>query len=239
MQLSEDGQPVYGERDIPDLEAIARLGVPFWLAGSFGSPEALVDALESGAQGIQVGTPFAFCEESDLTPEIKRAVLEASRCGRVRVFTDPLASPTGFPFKVVQLDDTISDAPMYGDRQRICDLAHLRQAYPREDGELGYRCPAEPVDEYVKKGGKPEDTVGRKCLCNALLANIGLGQVRGGDNRELPLVTSGQEVVNVACFLPANAESYTASEVIERLLGGQPATRAPVGVGVGRLESRV
>ena len=43
----------------------------------------------------------------------------------------------------------------------------------RREGNIGYRCAAEPVANYVAKGGKAEDTVGRKCLCNALLANIG------------------------------------------------------------------
>ena len=32
--------------------------------------------------------------------------------------------------------------------------------------------------DYVAKGGKVEETVGRKCLCNALMANIGHGQTR-------------------------------------------------------------
>ena len=33
----------------------------------------------------------------------------------------------------------------------------------------------------MAKGGKVEDTVGRKCLCNALLANIGHAQTRKDD----------------------------------------------------------
>ena len=31
---------------------------------------------------------------------------------------------------------------------------------------------------YLKKGGNVRNWCGRKCLCNALMANIGLGQVR-------------------------------------------------------------
>src|SRR5579862_4494979 len=37
MQLNEKGEPVYGVRDEPDLEAIKELGLPFWLAGSYGT----------------------------------------------------------------------------------------------------------------------------------------------------------------------------------------------------------
>ena len=43
MQLDESGQPVYGERDAVNLEKLAELGLPFWLAGGTGSPEGVRD----------------------------------------------------------------------------------------------------------------------------------------------------------------------------------------------------
>jgi nitronate monooxygenase len=218
LQLSGAGEPVYGERDVPDLEALRALGRPFWLAGSYGEPERVAEALRQGAAGVQVGTGFAYCEESDLDPELKARVLEASRRGELRVFTDPLVSPTGFPFKVVRLEGTLSEAPLYDERARFCDLGFLRQAYRKEDGSLGWRCPAEPIDDYLRKGGDPSDTEGRKCICNALAANIGLGQQRGG-LRELPIVTSGDDAANVARFLKDGARSYSATDVIRYLLG--------------------
>ena len=55
------------------------------------------------------------------------------------------------------------------------------------------------------KGGKEEDTHGRKCVCNGLLANIGLAQTRRGD-LEKPLITSGDDVANVARFLKPGAD---------------------------------
>jgi len=72
--LSKAGEPIYGERDVPDLAAINNLGLPFWLAGSRGDPEAVRDALSQGATGVQIGTPFAYCEESGFDSEIKRQV---------------------------------------------------------------------------------------------------------------------------------------------------------------------
>ncbi|MEO1857183.1 MAG: hypothetical protein ABGY95_07455 [Rubritalea sp.] len=51
---------------------------------------------------------------------------------------------------------------IYADRCRQCDLGFLRESYEREDGTLGRRCKAEDPQEYVKKGGKIEDSVGRK-----------------------------------------------------------------------------
>jgi NAD(P)H-dependent flavin oxidoreductase YrpB (nitropropane dioxygenase family) len=219
--FDELGQPVYGERDVVDLDKIRETGLPFWLAGGTGSPEGLRDALERGATGIQVGTPFAFCEESGLTDEIKRDVLERVRSGRATVRTDPRASPTGFPFKVVSLDGTNSEADLYEDRTRVCDLGYLREVYRTPTGELGYRCAAEPVDAYVGKGGAAEDTVGRKCLCNALLADVGRAQVQKDGTVERPLVTSGDDLSHLERFLPAVApsEGYTAADVVRYLLG--------------------
>ncbi|MDL1952342.1 glycosyltransferase, partial [Acidobacteria bacterium ACD] len=59
--FDEHSQPIYGPKDAPDLDAIRQLGVPFWLAGSYGCPEGLQQAVAAGATGVQVGTLFAFC----------------------------------------------------------------------------------------------------------------------------------------------------------------------------------
>jgi nitronate monooxygenase len=220
MTLSLEGEPIYGERDIPDVTAIEALGLPFWLAGSYAEPQRVAEALQQGAAGVQVGTAFAYCEESDLASEIKEQVLAMSRDGRARVTTDPIASPTGFPFKVVQKDDTLSDSGLYEKRTRICDLGYLRHAYRKENGKLGWRCPSEPVEDYLSKGGDEKDTRGRKCVCNALMANIDLGQVQRGGETELPLITSGDDVATVARFLKRGSSSYTAADVIDYLLAG-------------------
>jgi nitronate monooxygenase len=220
MQLTEKGEPLYGVRDTADLVKIKELGLPFWLAGSYGLPGKLREALALGAVGVQVGTAFAFCEESGLDPALRKYVLDKSRAGDLAVFTDPTASPTGFPFKVVQIDESLSDLETYKERERVCDLGYLRHAYRKEDGTLGYRCSAEPVKHFVRKGGKAEDTIGRRCLCNSLLADISLGQVLSEGEAEKALLTAGDEVANVSAFLKPGAESYTAAEVIEQLLAG-------------------
>ena len=218
MQLSAVGEPVYGERDVPDLEKIRALGLPFWLAGSYGKPGKLAEALSLGATGIQAGTAFAFCDESGITPELKQQVIQLSREGNARVFTDPIASPTGFPFKVVQVEGTLSDPCAYEARTRLCDLGYLRHAFRKPDGTLGYRCPAEPVEGYVRKGGDVADTEGRKSVCNGLLAAIGLASDRDGGTDEPALLTAGNEVAHVAQFLKPGCDTYTAAEVITQLL---------------------
>ena len=219
LELSAAGEPIYGPRDEVDLAKIRELGLPFWLAGSYGRPGKLAAARRLGAAGIQVGTAFAFCEESGIRDDLKRQTIQLSRAGQARVFTDPLASPTGFPFKVVQLAGTQSENRPHQERTRLCDLGYLRHSYRRPDGGVGYRCPAEPVEDFVRKGGLLADTQGRVCLCNGLVATIGLAQVRPQKEPDEALVTAGNEVATVAEFVPPGRDSYSAAEVVCKLLG--------------------
>jgi len=210
------GEPLYGSRDEPDLEKIRGLGLPFWLAGGVGSPEALQDAQHEGAVGVQVGTLFAWCRESGVAQEWKEQVIADVRAGRADLHTDPRASPTGFPFKVVKAADTVSDPEVYHARERICDLGYLRSAYRRPDGRIGYRCPAEPVEHWVAKGGSPDEANGRMCLCNSLVSAVGLPQTRGTAD-EPALLTSGDDLLKLGTFL-GEREEYSAAEVVSWLL---------------------
>jgi nitronate monooxygenase len=218
LQLNEAGEPVYGERDRVNIQDLVALGVPFWLAGGYGNAEKVREALEQGAAGVQVGTAFAFSRESGLRPDLKNRLLAKAVTGTGEVFTDPLASPTGFPFKVAQLQGSYSDPEVAEARKRVCDLGYLREPYAAPNGNIGYRCSAEPVDVYVSKGGKIEDTVGRKCLCNALLSNIGHAQTRKGEAVEPALVTVGDDLNAVAQFLAPGSETYSAADVVKSLL---------------------
>lgn len=221
MALNQRGEPVYGPRDELNLAAFRKIGLPFWLAGSFGTPDGLAQALALGAAGIQVGTAFAFCDESGMRRSIKRQAIQMSKDQTTDIFTDPVASPTGFPFKLLQLNGSHSDTATYENRKRVCDLGYLRHAYIKSDGTLGWRCPSEPTDTYVKKGGKLEDTTGRKCVCNGLLANVGLGQNRKTGGQEKFLVTCGNEARNLVQFLNSpDQDRYKAKDVIEFLLAG-------------------
>mgnify|MGYP001545306917 CR=1 FL=1 len=213
--LNDRGEPIYGDRDVVDLTRIAELGLPFWIAGGAGSPEKLAEARAAGAAGIQVGTLFAYCDESGIADVLKQEVLYHASRGEVEVVTDPRASPTGYPFKVVRLPSDNSDAPR---RVRKCDLGYLRTAYRDPNGRIGYRCPAEPVDAYVKKGGSVSDTEGRECLCNGLTANIAQAQLRGDGVEEPPLLTSGDDLLGIQTFL-GSRKRYAAADVVSYLLG--------------------
>ena len=147
-RFNERGEPLYGERDVVDLAKVAELGLPFWVAGGAGRKGGLQDAQAAGAAGIQVGTLFAYSDESGLAEPLKRSVLTHAARGEVTVMTDPRASPTGYPFKVVRWPGAPGDDVA---RERLCDLGGLRVAYYTPDGKIGYRCPGEPVEAYVKK----------------------------------------------------------------------------------------
>ena len=217
------GQPIYDVQDEVDLPALAALGLPFWLAGRYGTPGGLRAAQEAGAVGVQVGTLFALCEESGMADGLKRESLRTIRAGGAEVRTDWRVSPTGFPFKVLSVPQTLSDPDVLAARDRICDLGMLRVPYEKEGGSLGYRCPAEPVASYTgAKGAREANTHGRVCLCNALLATAGVPQSRADGALEPPIVTLGADLGGVAGLLAAlgaGPEAYTAAEVVDHLLG--------------------
>jgi nitronate monooxygenase len=217
--FSPGGEPVYGPRDIVDPADFRELGLPWWMAGSQATPRRLAEAMAAGARGIQVGTAFAYCEESGLPPALKAQVLDRVRTGEARVRTDPRASPTGFPFKILEVHGTVSEAEVHTARRRVCDLGYLRTAHVDGTGVLRWRCPAEPVERYLSKGGTEEETVGRFCVCNGLTATVGLGQRRKNGATEPALVTSGDDLESVLRFLPEGCSTYRAADVVRGLLG--------------------
>lgn len=218
MVLDDDGQPIFGPRDEVDIEKIAKIGLPFWLAGGYSTPEQLRAAQSSGAAGVQVGTLFSLAMESGLEPQIRHELLAQLSTGNLVVRTDPRASPTGFPFKVVTLPHTLSESEMYAERPRLCDLSYLRVPYERSPGIVGYRCPAEPIHVFLRKGGLKEEADGRKCLCNGLMANVGLGQSRSTGYTEPPLITLGADLSGVMEMLKEHPSEWSATEAVNYLL---------------------
>ncbi len=222
-ELDERGQPVYGIRDAVDPVAVAALGVPFWLAGSYAAPGRLREALAVGASGVQVGTAFAFCDESGFTEATKRAVRSRVADGSLTVRADWRVSPTGFPFHVAELEGTLDDPAVAAARVPVCDLGFLRSPYLTPDGAVGFRCPAEPPAQYLRKGGKEANIEGRRCVCNALLAAAGFPQRRPGGATEPPIVTAGHDLAPVAAIARRAGRAdggYSAEDVVAHLLAG-------------------
>jgi len=202
----------YSERDVCPIDKIAALSLPFWVAGSSASPERLREVKALGANGVQVGSAFACCEESGITLEIKKEIAEQYFSGELEVITDFRASPTDYPFKRVDVKANSS-----ADACRACDLGYLRHIFEKEDGTLGYRCPAAPRKSYIAKGGQAEDCEGRRCLCNGLVATIGMGQVRR-DREVQPLVTMGDDLSFLDSVEREASGLPTAKSVVDYLL---------------------
>ncbi len=218
LNLTELGEPIYGIKDLVDLDEIAKLKLPFWLAGSYGSPEQLAVARAFGATGIQVGTIFALCKESGMRDDLKRRVHQLVEEGNLKIQTSLLASPTGFPIKVALIGETLSEQKVYDGRIRRCTIDHLVRPYQTPAGKIGVRCPAEPANAFVQKGGNLRDTEGSMCICNGLAATAGYPQL-DKLGLEPPVVTLGDDI---GCILgiPRRPDgSYSAEAALRYLLG--------------------
>jgi len=223
------GQPVYGARDEANLAAIRAIGVPFWLAGGYGSRPKLQEALAAGANGVQTGTVFALAEESGMKPEYRSAILAAMKNGvdDADLVHTTIFSPTGFAFKVVQIEGTLSEDEVYESRRRVCDIGMLQMrgfSKPDEHGQrtLFQRCPAGPIDSYIKQRGLERNTDERRCLCNGLLSCVGLGQVKEiqGELVEEPaIVTLGNHLDGVRRLSRQGQSHYYVQDVVADILG--------------------
>ncbi len=231
-KLREDGQPDYGEKDSlryhmfrsilqkravekarglklnsKDSKVLDNLRQPFWLAGNYANN--LNGALSEGAEGIQVGTLFAYCcKDSGIETNLRHRSLTDIMNG-VKVVTNPYASPSGFPFNVLQSDGTIASKEVYDARRKVCTLGYLGELVEDND-QIIMRCPAEPTNNYLRKGGLIEDTYGRTCLCNGLVATVGLGSPG-----EPPIATAGLELGPIKEFVNRYGMDGTAEQIID------------------------
>lgn len=226
--LTDDGQPDYDEtKDSMDFAALKELcgkegwDVPWWVAGSWASPERLQEAKSLGAQGIQVGSILALSDESGFEESLKAQLRRLAFRGELDVRRNPRVSPTGFPFMVADLPGSLADPCVYAARPRACDLRRLATLYAKDDGSLGFRCPAEEIDQFVRKGGNVQDTCERVCLCNDLLAAIGLGQTMENGKPEPPILTIGLDLSFIPHLMEGENDSYSVKDVVEWLLPQQ------------------
>ncbi|MFH1248761.1 MAG: nitronate monooxygenase [archaeon] len=214
--LNDIGEPLYGPKDDINFKLLTSLlnqnggHQPYWLAGNYAT--RLDEALSYGASGVQVGTPFAFCQDSGITPELKRQAIVEILNG-AKAYTNARASPTGFPFKELLIRGTMAFQEVYAERKRLCNLGYLVEICEEATGKLITRCPAEPVKAYVQKGGNLEDTLGRKCLCNGLTSTIGFGMPG-----EKPLMTSGADFTAVKDLVAKHGMEYSSENVIDYIL---------------------
>lgn len=214
MQDTESG---FGPLDEANLAKMVNVGLPFWLAGGRATRGTFNDALAHGAHGVQIGSLFAMSKDSGLRADLRSQMLDRARRNDLHVRTDHRASPTGFPFKVVEIDGTIGSRETYEARPRLCDLSYLRTPKIDADGNIRYVCASEPDHKWLDKGGAPEELVDRLCLCNGLMASIGLGQERADGYHEAPLLTLGSSTNEVAEMLSLFPDGWSAADLVRTL----------------------
>ena len=217
-EFDTDGEPIYGPKDIADLEKMKKIGLPFWLAGTYGHPLKVKAALEQGAAGVQVGTLFAISNHSGFSKRTRSQLIEKLKSEKLEIKTDVKASPTSFPIKIAKLEGHTSTEEGFAARPKLCDLGYLREPVLSQSGRILYRCPSEPDDQFLKKGGAPEEIEGRKCLCNGLMANIGLPQTRKDGYVEAPIVTLGSDIQGAKELLKVFPDGYGADDAVKWLL---------------------
>jgi len=164
--------PVYGPKDMPDLDGFRNLGLPFWKAGGMASPVAFQNAITEGAAGVQIGSAFALSDESGMREDHKRELISRGFGETLIVTPSMKTSPTGFPFNVAQLSDSLSNPDIFNGRERECNYGFLREFYKTPEGKVRSRCPAEDISTFVKNGGKKEDAEIARCLCAGLGATV-------------------------------------------------------------------
>ncbi|RFU45356.1 nitronate monooxygenase family protein [Paraburkholderia sp. DHOC27] len=87
-------------REVEEIFAslgLSRQQVPLIVAGGINSHEAVRTCLAAGANGVQIGTPFAVTEEGDAHPNFKRVLVEARPEDIVE-----FVSVTGLPARAVK-----------------------------------------------------------------------------------------------------------------------------------------
>lgn len=176
------------ERDSIDtyFDDVLKMGIPIIVAGSFthgGTREDLLYWKSRRAHGIQVGSRFALCSDSGMSPKFRHQIIENNVAGITEILTCYDDSPTGFPIKRVSLPGTLSNPEVYAARERTCKHGYLRQTPPHENDGIQKEvlvCPAMPLAQFMALN--PDKTKeqceaiceGKICLCESLLATIGL-----------------------------------------------------------------
>jgi nitronate monooxygenase len=223
-------QPIYGEKDVADLNVIKNIGLPFWLGGGFDSRLKLQEALNAGANGIQAGSIYAFAEESGMSADHHETILRKFKNGNddKSIVRTTMFSPTGFAFKVAFLDGTLSDQIVYEKRRRVCDMGVLHQIgldKPDEKGmrRIFHRCSAAPVELFVKNRGLIRNTEERRCICNGLIAGMGCAQVvkdiDGILTVEPSIITLGENLDGVRRMSDNGNHQYNCADIASDILG--------------------
>lgn len=227
----------YTERDKLDLAAAADLmsqtrrddpDFLFAIGGGFSNPVGMNAAREWGFDAVQVGTPFALTDESNINRTTKaRMLFEIFRNGSVPVVRDAQASGSGLPFHVAQVRGTQSDTGS----QQACTVGYLLRQVEQPDGVPEGRCPAMPVGQFTRLQGRMRP-LGTAEVCRGLFADVVFTDPTTGEQRSLgqredvPIVTLGDDqsaTAHLVHNLEPGKNAPTIPQVMETILFGPKA----------------
>ena len=104
--------------------------------------------------------------------------------------------------------------------RRVLDLYFQPEGRPVDDTGRPRAYRPVPKHMYARKGGDVADTAGRACLCNALTADVGLGQTRRDGSSEPALVTLGSDLSGVQELAACHLQGWTGADVVAWLTAG-------------------
>jgi len=179
-------------------------------------PGKLAEALRLGAAGLQVGHRLPSAKN----PRPARAQTGSpppEPPWQAGVFTDPLASPAGFPFKVAQIAQTLSDPALY---ETVPDMRPRLLAPPLPQDRWLRSATAVPPSRcrIPPQRRRPRGYTRPQMRCNGLPTTW--AWARSGPNREPNCRWSlpGDDLALIAQFLTPGRDSYSAAYVLRQLL---------------------
>ena len=139
MVLNDKGEPVYGPRDRMDFDRMRSLGLPFWVAGSYGSPEKLKGSARTRGGGRAGRDSVRFVQRVGAGRRPATASHRACAGGQVsRCLPTRWRPHRDFPFKVAQIEGTLLRSRglrIPRARLRQWDICGVRTRKP--DGSIG------------------------------------------------------------------------------------------------------
>ncbi|MEW6054372.1 MAG: nitronate monooxygenase [Nitrospirota bacterium] len=178
----------------PVLDTARKYGdFPVIVAGGIYTNADIVQFLDMGARGVQMGTRFLVTEESSATREYKQAVLDVQK-EDIIIAIDP-GSPCGLPFRVIR------QSPMYVIAQKKLRIPKCDKGYVLVKDQEGKftNCLAKYSNEH------------HFCICNGLLSSAGYNP-----DKEAPLYTVGTNAYRINAILSVKT-------LMDELTGKAPA----------------
>ena len=167
-----DGEPSTASATSSTSAKIRELGLPFWLAGGAGTPEAAGGARRgrgrrAGRHAVRVLRRVRAHADAQAPRAGARRDGDVAYAHRPARVTDGLSVQGRAAGRHARDRTTRASASATSAfcARRIARRRAARLSLPRRAGR-----------RYVAKGGDIADTVGRRCLCNGLTANIGQPQ---------------------------------------------------------------